>query len=153
MSVDVWRQKNDIAFLIKDFGIGVFNSIMTKRHLPDEMTTIQELVKGKITTAPTYHSGEGIFWTSKIADRFKLTSFGYTYLVDNVITDYTVHKNDDWVFGTEVEFSIDIGTDKSLSGLFRQFSLNRETYSFDTTMIPVKLAKTSFLRAFQSIKI
>ena len=38
-----------------------------KRDLKSELEAIQDLLKGKTTTMPKMHSGEGIFFTSKIA--------------------------------------------------------------------------------------
>ena len=49
---------------------------MKKRGLHSELEAIQDLLKGKTTTMPKSHSGEGIFFTSKSADTFILNSFG-----------------------------------------------------------------------------
>jgi len=56
------RSNTDISFSIGDKGVGVFNNIKEKRNLPDTMVAIQDLLKGKMTTAPEQHSGEGIFY-------------------------------------------------------------------------------------------
>ena len=63
-----------VFFEIRDFGIGVFASIAAKLALDDEYAAMVELIKGKTTTMPEARSGEGIFFTSKIADRFVLRS-------------------------------------------------------------------------------
>ncbi|MBR2589137.1 DUF4325 domain-containing protein [Candidatus Saccharibacteria bacterium] len=139
--VKVWREKDTVKFIVEDKGIGVFRSLMSKKGYKDEIEAIGELVKGKVTTAPKWHSGEGIFWTSKIADRFALSSFNYRLTIDTVIDDYAIELLDESerIFGTKVQFEIELATQKSLMHLFEKYSLNRETYSFDTTMIPVKL--------------
>lgn len=43
--------------------------IMTMRKLQTELNAIQDLLRGKQRTDPERHSGEGIFCTSKVADR------------------------------------------------------------------------------------
>ncbi|MBQ9019747.1 DUF4325 domain-containing protein [Candidatus Saccharibacteria bacterium] len=140
--VKLWREGEEVKFIVRDKGVGVFRNVMAKRGLADETAAIQELVKGKVTTAPKWHSGEGIFWTSKIADRFELASYGWRLLVDNELGDYAIEKLDAGLLGTEVRFVIGADTEKSLHELFGRFALNRENYSFDTTLIPVKLFET-----------
>jgi len=39
------------------------------------MSAIQEILKGKTTTDPERHSGQGIFFTSKMADQFIIDSY------------------------------------------------------------------------------
>ncbi|GAG61218.1 unnamed protein product, partial [marine sediment metagenome] len=53
-----------LSFTIRDSGIGIFYSIAKKFKLPDEIAALGELVKGKRTTMPDKHTGEGVFFTS-----------------------------------------------------------------------------------------
>lgn len=131
--------KTTVFFIIRDYGIGAFNSLMTKKKYPDTLSTIQELVKGRNTSDPIRHSREGIFWTSKIADRFELKSYDYSLIVDNIISDYTVKKLDEPTIGTEVYFEIEKKSQKSISELFHEYSLDHDALSLDTTAIPIKL--------------
>ncbi|GAH25948.1 unnamed protein product, partial [marine sediment metagenome] len=64
VEIIIERRKNNIIFEVRDWGVGIFNNIMNKKGLSSEMDAIQDLLKGKQTTAPSYHSGEGIFFTS-----------------------------------------------------------------------------------------
>lgn len=137
--VKVWRDGKNIKFIVRDKGIGAFRNLMAKKHLPDEKTAIQELIKGRQTTAPRWHSGEGIFWTSKIADWFQLNSYHYSLTIDNIAHDYRIHQSTRSMLGTEVKFTISLKTHKSLQKLFAKYSLNHQSYSFDTTEIPVRL--------------
>ena len=62
-----------------DDGIGIFNKIqreLTERtgQEADYHDAISELYKGKFTTNPANHSGEGIFFTSKIMRTFAIWS-------------------------------------------------------------------------------
>jgi anti-sigma regulatory factor (Ser/Thr protein kinase) len=79
ISVTLEISDGQLEFLVDDKGIGVFRNIMIKRKLADEFEAIQDLLKGKVTTMPKLHSGEGIFFTSRIADRFELNSYGFRF--------------------------------------------------------------------------
>ncbi len=76
IDVTMTRSLRNISFAVRDRGIGVFNNIMRSRHLANELEAIQDLLKGKTTTAPDRHSGEGIFFTSKAGDRLELSGSG-----------------------------------------------------------------------------
>lgn len=128
-----------LSFRIRDYGVGVFRNIMQGRHIIDEEEAIQELMKGKATTAPTAHSGEGIFWTSKMADFFQLRSYEYGLLVDNQLKDYTIVVNEEVIEGTEVLFEVNARTDMSLEEFFGQYMSEENDYVFDTTVIHVSL--------------
>jgi hypothetical protein len=56
-------------------------------NLESEFEAVQELSKGKRTTDPLHHTGEGIFFTSKVVDLFRLVSSGVRWTVDNLRQD------------------------------------------------------------------
>ncbi len=68
VEVATWQDDKSVWFTVKDAGIGVFRNVMQQRGLASELEAMQDLLKGKTTTAPHAHSGEGIFFTSKVAD-------------------------------------------------------------------------------------
>lgn len=137
--VKIWLEDDKLKFIVKDNGVGVFKNVMVSRHLDNEVDAARELVKGKLTTQPGWHSGEGIFWTSKIADQFSLESYDYKLIINNTIDDYAIKKIDSPLVGTEVYFEITKDTTKSLQALFRDLSFDHNHLSLDTTVIPVKL--------------
>jgi biotin operon repressor len=59
---------------IYDDGVGIFKKIQAALGLADERHAVLELAKGKFTTDPANHSGEGIFFTSRMFDRFVIAS-------------------------------------------------------------------------------
>ena len=137
--VKIWQENNSLKFIIRDFGIGVFKSVMTKFYLEDDLTALREIIKGKRTTDPAHHSGEGIFWTSKIADRISFESFGLKLTIDNNIDDYVIEKTEQNLLGTEVYFEIKLDSKKSMSELFHQYSFDDKKLALDTTSVPIKL--------------
>lgn len=136
--VKVWADRGVLEFSIRDFGVGIFQSVMTKKRLESEIEAVQEILKGKLTTDPARHSGEGIFWTNKIADRMSIASYRYELIIDNIIGDFAIQKLDEALVGTEVKFEIEGSTNKSMSALFHRYSSD-EKMTLDTTVIPVKL--------------
>lgn len=139
--VEVSVQKKLLSFIVNDSGIGVFRNIMQKRNLKSELEAIQDLMKGKTTTMPKSHTGEGIFFTSKAGSLFILNSFGYKLIVNNEIPDIFVEKTKKIKRGTQVNFNIDISSGLQLNELFRQYTNIGEDsdYGFDKTKIQVKL--------------
>lgn len=127
-----------VAFDIIDKGVGVFKNVMKKQKLPSEIDAIAELQKGKVTTAPKMHSGEGIFFTSKAADVFELRSSSYVYRVDNLEKDIFVGEIPR-VDGTVVHFEIATDSKRHLISVFEPYQTNPEEPAFDKTDIKVRL--------------
>ena len=65
----------EIVVCIQDNGIGIFKKIKKDHNLENENQAIFELRKGKLTSDSVNHSGEGIFFTSKVVDDFFINSF------------------------------------------------------------------------------
>lgn len=130
-----------LRFIVKDSGVGVFRNVMGERGLNSELEAIQDLLKGKTTTAPQAHSGEGIFFTSKVADLFVLDSFEYRLRIDNTINDIFVEELpvEEQIKGTRVSFEIDANSKKHLIDTFSAYQTDPEEPAFDKTEIQVKL--------------
>lgn len=128
-----------IIFTVRDFGIGVFRNIMKERKLKSDTEAIQDLLKGKTTTSPKAHSGEGIFFTSKISDLFELESYGWKLTIDNKINDIFVFSDLRSKKGTMVSFALNINSKKHLTDIFKDFQSTPDAYSFDKTEIKIKL--------------
>ncbi len=70
LSVDYLNLKIQVS----DSGIGIFEKIKTTLGLEHPKQAILELAKGKFTSDPENHSGEGIFFTSRVFDTFLIFS-------------------------------------------------------------------------------
>jgi len=139
IEVEIIKQNHFLYFAVRDFGIGVFRNVMNKRNLKNEYEAMEDLLKGKTTTAPRAHSGEGIFFTSKTADKFVLESFGFRMIVDNLIGDVFFERTKRSKRGTKVLFSILLNSKKHLNDIFRSFQSDPKSFAFDKTEIQVKL--------------
>lgn len=139
IEVTVYRDKDYLYFEVNDMGIGVFRSIMSKKHLNSEIEAIQDLLKGKTTTMPQTHSGEGIFFTSKMGDLFILESYEYRLRIDNEINDVFVELEKRPKKGTRVIFCISLKSNRHASDVFKKFQADPEVNAFDKTEVQIKL--------------
>lgn len=152
ISVEVTILDKSLSFVVNDAGVGVFRNIMKKRNLKSTMEAIQDLLKGKTTTMPKTHSGEGIFFTSKVGDTFTLDSFGQTLEMNNVIHDVAVRKTSVIKRGTSVTFRMGTDSKRHLNDIFKKYTnLNKDSdYGFDKTEIRVKLFASSGIHISRS---
>ncbi len=139
IEVEMGKSSGSIFFTINDFGVGVFKNVMKKRKLNSELEAIQDLLKGKTTTAPRAHSGEGIFFTSKAGDVFSLESFKQTLMVDNHIQDLAIAESERSKTGTLVSFFLDENHTGHLDEVFREYYTDKTDFAFDKTKVLVKL--------------
>lgn len=131
-------EAGELRFRIQDRGIGVFESIRKKFVLKDPFEAVEHLLKGKQTTDPERHSGQGIFFTSKIADRFILSSQRVRLIVDAKKQDVFLEELRKSLRGTLVEFTLKQRSRKDLRGLFVEYS--DEDYEFHKTKVIVHLS-------------
>ncbi|MCX6717742.1 MAG: STAS-like domain-containing protein [Candidatus Taylorbacteria bacterium] len=139
--VEVSIKNNNLSFIVLDSGVGAFRNIMKRKNLNSEIEAIQDLLKGKTTTMPKSHSGEGIFFTSKSADLFILDSFGYQLIVSTRIGDVSIKNVSVIKRGTKVFFEIDINSERHLDQIFKKYTnlIDEGNFGFDKTEIRVKL--------------
>src|SRR5207249_3864306 len=104
--VRFWREESNVLFQVVDNGRGVFRTVRETFGLEDDFAAIQHLAKGKQTSDPSRHSGEGIFFTSKAVDRFQLESNALKWIVDNRREDQAIGDSV-IIKGTGVRCTID----------------------------------------------
>ena len=127
----------EISFQIEDDGVGIFAKVAAACGLDDERFAILELAKGKFTTARQFHSGEGIFFTSRAVDRFCLVS-GKNSLVSEGGEDFLFEGRSAEGQGTLVRGAIHLNTPRTLESVFAKYS--SEEGGFERTKVPVSLA-------------
>jgi anti-sigma regulatory factor (Ser/Thr protein kinase) len=142
--VDISVDASRIAFSVRDRGIGVFRSIADKLGLEDEHAAMIELVKGKTTTQPDRHSGEGIFFVSRAADRFVLEShrlrIEWNRDRDDVfVSDIRLLK------GTLARFQIRNDSRVRLADVFAEYAPEDYDFQFQKTRVRVKLLQRDYV--------
>jgi len=144
MTITVIQTPINIRLSILDNGVGIFKKIQTELGLEDQSHAILELAKGKLTTDPEHHTGEGIFFSSRMFNRFTILS-GKLYFAHNEI-------GHDWLLGIEEDdggqkegtfIIMEIGnnTTRTTKEVFDQYSAENDEYGFSRTIVPVVLAK------------
>lgn len=125
---------------ISDDGIGIFKKIQSALGLLDERHSVLELAKGKFTTDPANHSGEGIFFSSRMFDEFEIFSGG-------VYFSHKFDQKEDWILqasvsqsGTLVRMELHNHTARTTRKVFDKFTSD-EDYGFTKTVVPVKLMR------------
>ena len=129
---------HDLSFEIRDFGIGIFASIHEKFELPDEDAAVRELLKGKATTMREHHSGEGIFFTSKAADRFTVRSHRIAVTFDTKGDDVRIEQGR-FLKGTEAQFVVSVRSKRKLEEVFQEYAPEEFDYKFERTRVSVRL--------------
>ena len=137
-TVEVQSTAINAAMAIHDNGIGIFKKIQEALKLPNERAAIVELSKGKFTTDPSKHSGEGVFFTSKMFDRFDILSGGLAFSGDpNNAPQWVRDKFKD---GTTVWMKLASDSLREPKDVYDQFT---EEFAFVKTVVPMKLAQVS----------
>ena len=131
-------------FIIRDFGIGIFNSIFSKLKLANEYEAIGELIKGKTTTMREKHTGEGVFFSSKAGDYVAFRSHKTALIFNNAEQDVIVEEKK-FIRGTEVQFVIGLNTSKNLEDIYKEYAPREYDYSFEKTRVLVKLFQEEYV--------
>lgn len=130
----------NIFVIIKDNGIGIFRKIVRDHNLKNENEAIFELKKGKLTSDAENHSGEGIFFTSKVVDYFLISSFNKTFSSGSNEYFYNIEKNKEkCIKGTEVVLVLNKNTERTTKKIFDEYT--SDDFVFNKTKIIVHLAK------------
>jgi len=136
----VTRTAVAIDLSVRDDGVGIFNKIARELKLPDKHFAILELAKGKFTTDPKKHTGEGIFFTSRMFDNFCILSDDLSLAHDERLGDWLLDSEEEPLKGTCVMMRIDPQSNRDILQVFDQFS-DPEDFSFSKTRVPVRLAQ------------
>ena len=135
--VTVANRGQRVALVIADQGVGAFEHVRRGAGLEDHVAAIQEISKGKMTTDPKHHTGQGIFFTSKAVELFSIASNGWRWLVDNTRGDQTIGESQIRQ-GTVVGFEIEPETRRDLTSIFDEYT-DDETLAFDRSRTVVRL--------------
>ena len=141
--INVLRDREKIEIYIMDNGEGIFRRIKELCNLSDERQALFELSKGKLTTDPDNHTGEGIFFTSRVFDEFEIDSKGVNFSHDDqfefdIINNSKIPTDE---IGTIVRMNIKRNSDRKIEDVFGKFTAGPEEFQFNKTVIPVRLAQ------------
>jgi anti-sigma regulatory factor (Ser/Thr protein kinase) len=137
LTVKVNRNGESIGFVIVDEGIGIFRKIKNDLGLEEPSHAILELVKGKFTSDPQSHSGEGVFFTSRIFDIFTVASENLTFL--RFENEDRIETSTIGCRGTTVIMEINTSSRLSLADVFNEYADPDKQPGFYRIAIPVQI--------------
>jgi len=135
--------KPDVGMLtltIDDNGIGAFEKLRLHFGLKDYNETILELSKGKLTTDPKEHSGQGLFFSSRMFDLFHLTA-NQCMIVGSPTRAWAMNMNAGTTWGTNVMMSIKADSERTPSDVFNVYAPPEGDFEFSKTNLLLKLAQ------------
>ena len=142
VDVNISRNAVEIILRVRDYGVGIFHKIQTEYNLVDPRHALLELSKGKLSTDQESHSGEGIFFTSRMFDTFNILSgslfFGRTNAWDG---EWLIEVDDHVPWdGTGITMRIHPHATRQTQEVFNGYTDELE-FGFTRTHVPIKLAK------------
>ncbi len=138
--VEVARTAVGAEMWVHDDGCGIFKKIQKELGLLDERHAVLELSKGKVTTDPKNHTGEGVFFASRMFDEFAILSGG-------VYFSHEFGDAEDWILErgrdlgeTSVFMNLKDGATRTAKEVFDQFT-SGDDLGFTKTIVPVRMAQ------------
>ena len=128
----------NITFIIKDLGIGAIESIKQGFEISDDFLALEHIFKGKQTTAKEAHSGQGIFFTSKAVDTYKIATSNMEFIIDNIKADEFL-RDIRQRKGTTVTCKIKINTRRKIKDIFDKYT--GDDYEFNQNIVKINLSK------------
>lgn len=138
VAIDRTAASTDLG--VSDNGVGIFKKIQAALGLDDERHSVLELAKGKFTTDPANHSGEGIFFSSRMFDDFTIRSGEVFFDHEFAADEDWILKRDSRVMGTAVLMTLSNHTARTTKKVFDRFTSGGDDYGFTKTVVPVKMA-------------
>ncbi len=143
IEIEVLQKDGCTEIIISDDGRGIFKKLCEESNLDDEKHAALELSKGKLTTDPDSHTGQGIFFSSRMVDRFMIQSGRASFFhIQNQSFDFIMESGDEEEQGTIVIMKLENNTARTVNSVFDMFELpGDEDHGFVKTLIPVRLAQ------------
>lgn len=137
MDVIVEQNKLTTNVWLIDDGIGIFKKIKDYFQLGSIDDAVDELFKGKITTDAKNHSGEGIFFSSRMMDEFCIFSDGRLFSHNKYNQDFLSSLKMPFQTGTAIMMKLSNHSRRTPKEVFSQYE-NTEG-EFDRTEIKLRM--------------
>lgn len=139
VTVSLRQTATQVQLLVSDNGLGLFQQIAQTFAIASPTLAMLELSKGKLTSQPQRHTGQGLFFASKLADVFDLRANGVAF------------QQRDWDAqgwhpqrglpnpGTSAYAAFALDTPRTLDDVRRAWSLDGQGVEFERTRVPLRL--------------
>jgi anti-sigma regulatory factor (Ser/Thr protein kinase) len=143
-AVEVALADREVRAVIRDQGVGAFASVAERHRLASEEAAIGELLKGKATSMPERHAGEGIFFTSKACDRFALRSHRIELVFDTRKKDTFVSVRT-YLRGTAVSLTVSRSARRRLEDVFAAYAPEDFDFRFERSLVTVRFYTAEYV--------
>lgn len=151
VTVSLRQTASQVQLLVSDNGVGLFERIAQTFSIASPALAMLELSKGKLTSQPDRHTGEGLFFTSRLADVFDLHA-------NDAAFQQRAWDERGWHpqralrhAGTSVYAAFALDTPRTLDGVRRAYSVGADPFGvdFSRTTVPLRLI-TSTIEGLES---
>jgi hypothetical protein len=128
----------DFVIHIADTGVGLFQRLATGLGLGGPREAVIEVCKGKRTTDPEHHTGQGIFFSSNVCEWFCIEANGFAVSFtseDGVKMLEFLNPSSD---GTTIKFRVALDTQRTLRQVFDEYCPQPDI-NFTRTVIGLRL--------------
>lgn len=144
-----------VTICIMDDGVGIFEGVAKKQHLPDKRMVALELAKGRLSSQQGNCSGENLFLTSRLFDLFALRANAFRYACHTVSTDGHLSEKstfsaDSYQKGTTAVMMLPMGSKRTFSEVRGRYAGDDSRAAFFRTSVPVKLVRLDYTEALLS---
>ena len=139
VNVSMRQTPSHFQLLITDNGCGLFERVSKSFAISDPHLALLELCKGKLTSAPDLHTGQGLYFTSQLADVFAIHANGVAFQRhewEPVQWRTTRHGGQ---LGTSIFMGLALDTQRTLDEVLRAHSADGKGYGFERTTVPLHL--------------
>ncbi len=151
VAVSLRQTANQAQLLVSDNGVGLFERIAQTFSIASPALAMLELSKGKLTSQPERHTGQGLFFTSRLADVFDLHA-------NDAAFQQRAWDERGWHpqralrhAGTSIYAAFALDTPRTLDGVRRAYSVGADPFGvdFNRTVVPLRLI-TSTIEGLES---
>ena len=143
VTVSLRQTATQAQLLVSDNGLGLFERIAQTFAIASPALAMLELSKGKLTSQPHRHTGQGLFFTSKLADVFDLRA-------NEAAFQQREWDGQGWRpqralkhSGTSVYAAFALDTLRTLDGVRQAYSIDGSGVDFERTVVPLRLITSS----------
>lgn len=123
---------------ITDDGLGIFSALRAAFVLDSEADAALLVLKGKVTTDPARHSGEGLFFSSRACEWFNLQSSSTGLTLSGGEGPWAYEAPNESLAGTRLRFRVSRRSPPSLRQIFDRYCPQPEL-QFSRTEVSVAL--------------
>jgi STAS-like domain of unknown function (DUF4325) len=129
---------NSVVMHIEDSGRGVFTGIREALNMDSDADAALLLLKGKVTTDPAHHTGEGLFFAARVCDWFMLHSGALALSMGGPQAHWVYETPNESFVGTRLRFRVRRADPPALKSVFDRFCPQPEL-KFTRTEVSVGL--------------